>query len=90
MLTVFKYNLEITDHQVIKLPNQAKIISVKEQAGNLVLYAFVNPNNILVDKDIHIIGTGNPTDEWLYDLKFIDTVEMNYSGSGLVWHVFSK
>lgn len=86
MQSIWKYELEVTDIQTIRLPLGAKIISVAEQRGRLCLWAIVNLDNVHPDSgelvEIAIVGTGNPVDT--SGLKFIGTVVMN----PFVWHVF--
>jgi hypothetical protein len=40
---IFKYNLEVTDEQTLKLPPGSRVLSVINQRDNIVLYAFVHP-----------------------------------------------
>lgn len=92
-MNIFKYPLEITDFQTVKMPFSAEILSVKEQNGTLCLWALVDPDiGFEMDYKIHIIGTGAPIDSAVVKsfyggLYFIDTVVMSY---GLVWHVFQE
>jgi hypothetical protein len=90
-MKIFKYELiTFIDKQTIKMPWQAKILSAKEQDGNLCLWALVDPDiGFEMDYTFHVIGTGNPIDPLISinNLHFIDTVVMSY---GLVWHVFRE
>ena len=42
MQRIYKYQLKITDNQVVEMPMKAKILSVGEQYGSLVLWAIVD------------------------------------------------
>ena len=79
---IWKYELEITDRQVIKMPCDRSILSVGDQRGKLVLWVDVNRTAPDSDCWITIYGTGNPRP--VEPDRFIGTVEM----SRLVWHVF--
>ncbi len=87
MKTIYKYPLEITDTQVIKLPCKHKILSVQEQNTKLTMWVLVDSNSDEKDVTIEIYGTGNPILTDFKRLTFIDTVQ---DFRGLVWHVFIK
>lgn len=81
---VFKYPLEITDEQVVEMPEGAKIISVQTQNNQVCLWAIVTPHNQLIKRGIRIYGTGHPIDR--ENLEYIGTAIME--NGNLVWHVF--
>jgi len=87
MKTIWKYELEITDEQEIKVPKGAKFLSVDFQGNSGCLWALVDSRKPKVTRTIAIKGTGNPIDPY-EDLSFIGTFQMR-KGS-LVWHVFEK
>ena len=82
-MKIFKYELEITDRQTIKLPGAWHIRSVANQNGKLCLWAEVEPGKAEEDVHILIVGTGNPysTDRII---GFVGTVVID----PFVWHVF--
>lgn len=87
MQTIYKYNLEITDKQVVPMPFNSEIISVKNQSGNLCLWAIVETENeVKPTYEIEIFGTGFPMHKDTFR-EFIDTCVMP---DGLVWHVFKR
>lgn len=90
MKTVWKYKLDIADHQTIMIPAKAEILSIKEQCEEIVLYALVDPKVKGVDAiDILIIGTGHEIDdEQIKGYVFLDTVKL-FQGR-LMFHVFYK
>lgn len=90
MKTIYKYKLEVTDEQVIQLHSDYKILSVKEQYSELVLWAVVDTEKPKTNVTISIVGTGHEIkerDELFSYWEYIDTV-MSYNG--LVWHVFDN
>ena len=90
MEIIWKYNVAVDDEQALLVPKGSKLLSVKEQYGNLVAYVLVGKvikENTTIN--IRIFGTGHPigintTDEW----KYLDTVMTN--NGELVWHIFYK
>ena len=83
MKTIFKYAVEITDEQVVKMPKGAHALSAQIQNGQLCVWAMVDTESELVDRTVRIFGTGNPVDlngMW----QFLGTVQERI----FVWHVF--
>lgn len=89
MAAILKYQLKIEDRQTIKLPANARLLSVKDQMGVLCLWAFVNPPGNPLERVIRIVGTGHelPAD-FLKHHDFIGTVVQDEIGG--VWHVFEE
>lgn len=89
---IFKYPLEITDKQTIRVPAGGIPLSVIEQRGNVVLYALVPEDNdpgVTKDLEIRIVGTGCPiTFDTVNDFPFLGTVSTE--DGQLIWHVFCK
>ena len=85
MKQIYKYPLDLIGIQGIYLPLHSKILCVKEQYNNIVLYAeidtAVNGEEFV---EFVIVGTGHqlPTT----NMKYIDTVLINQDT--LVWHVY--
>jgi hypothetical protein len=84
MKTIFKYSLEITDTQIIRIPKKSKILSVQTQNGIPCIWALVETNEEPVDRKIAVIGTGNPF--WLKEYDFLGTIQTRQGA--LVWHIF--
>ena len=83
--TIWKYELNITDRQVVSMPADSTILSVANQRGTLCLWALVDPAvSDKVDRDIEILGTGNIVSTALR--SFIGTVVME----PFIWHVFER
>lgn len=87
MNKIYKYEIDLTDEQVITLPESAKILSIIEQRNHIMLYALVDIEhvNTTTNKKIRIVGTGQQfPDSELWD--FVSTVSLD--GGLFVWHVF--
>ena len=84
MSTIWKYQLHQIEKQIIDMPIGSKILSVGSQDGELVVWAYVDPDEGLEKHKILTCGTGH--DGWhVYNERFIGTVQMN---NGQEWHVF--
>lgn len=84
MERIYKYKLDIIDNQILRIPKGGVILSCQIQKDDMFLWVKINDSEIEVDRQIKIIGTGNPIDETR--LIFIDTVQM--MGGDIVFHVF--
>lgn len=84
MRTIWKYELDRTDEQVVRVPMVAEFLHVGCQDGvHPVVWALIDTDRPLEDRLLYIAGTGNPVPEpW----------EGRYVGSAIcgpfVWHVF--
>jgi len=81
---IFKYTLEITSDQTVQMPQDAQILSVANQNGNLCLWAMVDIDCPPHPRHIEIIGTGLPVPD--SQRLFIGTAVIGQ----FVWHVFEK
>ena len=86
MQTIYKYKLEVTDSQTIKLPLGAKILTVALQDGEPHIWSMVDTNDKYNDVEILTFGTGQ--DISYHGLQYIGTYQL-LSGD-LVYHIFSK
>ncbi len=86
-MRIWKYPLEITDSQSLKLPLNAKFLSAINQNGIPTLYYLVEPDVKTKTIEILIIGTGNPISEYLDKYDFLGTVSTH--NDKLVWHIFA-
>jgi hypothetical protein len=100
MMRIMKYQLEVTDEQVLDLPTGAHILSVGDQINGLQLWAMVdtpslseNPADLsITQRHILVIGTGNPIPLY-YEagrMVFIGSVSQKHGAGAIpfVWHVF--
>lgn len=88
-MRIYRYELNITDHQSVTLPLGYKLLSVAPSRqypqGLIDMWAQVPEVAPEVNADIRIIGTGNPMPADLHrNGQFIGTVV----AGALVWHVF--
>jgi hypothetical protein len=81
--TIFKYKLEIKDHQTLEMPANAELLCVQVQNNDIYLWALVNMNMPPRDIIIAVYGTGNPINGEFGN--YIGTCQLN----GFVWHVCS-
>lgn len=86
-MNVYKYELEITDEQIISLPFNAELLTVQMQGNKCYLWALVDPRNELEERTICIYGTGHPIQNKIR-LKYISTFQIPHLG--LVFHAFEK
>lgn len=86
MMTIRKYQLEVTDEQEIELPNTHRLLSVQEQNGTPCLWALVDPDAASMKRMLRIFGTGQPIKEYP-NADFLGTFQLH--GGRLVFHVFA-
>ncbi len=85
-VTIWKYQLAITDIQQVLMPDGAQLLCAQMQNGSLCLWAFVDPEAEKRVRTIEVIGTGHQNDD--VPRKYISTVLM--CADTLVWHVFER
>lgn len=85
MNTIWKFPLEVTDSQLVNIPEGAKILTVQTQQGIVTLWAVIDPSKDPDTLEVRILGTGNPADN-IEDMFYIGTVQERI----FVWHVFGK
>jgi hypothetical protein len=84
--TIWKYPLELTDEQTVKMPLGAQILSVQVQRGHVCLWALCNELAPQTDRRIFIHGTGHIVSA--KNPKFLGTVQLE--AGALVFHVFEE
>lgn len=84
--TIWKYDLELTDIQTIRMPERAKVLTAQNQFQKIRLWALVNPDLPTEQRNFRIIGTGHDILESNETLKYISTFQLE-NGSP-VWHIF--
>lgn len=84
MKTIYKYILNPETVQSVIMPQDAKILSVQVQHGQICIWAVGKASGVNERRIFHVYGTGHelPDDE----LSFIGTVQLH--GGALVFHVF--
>jgi hypothetical protein len=93
---VYRYPIDITDEQVLSMPEGAKILKVaRREGGSVVLgvgahepvdmWALVDPAAPLQDRRLRIAGTGHSLSD-VNSLSYLDTFQL--ANGQLVFHVF--
>jgi len=80
---IYKYPIRDTA-VTLEIPELARILSVREQRGQIMLWALVEPDAPLRERRIVIIGTGHDMPNGRLD--FIETFFM--ANGDLVFHAF--
>jgi hypothetical protein len=85
-MIIWKFPLEVTDWQIVKMPIGAKILDAQVQHGVICLWALCDENAEKENRHIMIFGTGEviPDDPG----KYIATVQKE--GGKLIWHIFEQ
>lgn len=87
--TIWKFQMDIVETQLVRMPAKAEILSVQVQDGIPCLWALVNPANGEQDKCIEMFGTGHPVNcDMGVSRTYIGTFQMN--NTGLVFHAFER
>jgi hypothetical protein len=84
MRTIYKYPLNLTDTQQIKLPKLAECLTVQMQQGHPCMWAIVDPAQPTEVLTVHLVGTGHPVPSKVGALQYLGTVQ----DAGFVWHFF--
>ena len=85
MKKIYKYQLRLEDRQKISMPKKAELLHVAEQEDRVWVWALVETDNPIVEREVRVLTTGHPL--WGIDsLKHIGTF-MILDGD-FVGHVF--
>jgi hypothetical protein len=87
MKTVWKFPLEVTDYQEIKMPVGAKILCIQAQSEKPCLWALVDPYANTYSVTIVMCATGHEI-HGRHNLDYLGTFQL-YAGS-LVFHAFQE
>jgi hypothetical protein len=81
-MRIWKFRLEITDSQQVKMPEGARVIHVGlDPQGELCMWAEVMVQNKQTERTIYVVGTGHVVSP---NAKYLGSVTMN----PFVWHVY--
>lgn len=84
MKAIWKYQLELTDKQVIEAPMNARALSVGlDPAGDLCVWMEVERDVFNHGKTFYIVGTGHPLPDEQF-IEFIGSVKQD----PFMWHVY--
>ena len=81
---IWKYQLQTTDSQEVKMPEGAKILCLQMQNSNPCIWALVDASAKIERRVFQTFGTGENISK-LSELKYVDTYQLL---NGLVLHVF--
>lgn len=86
--TIWKYEIDITDEQIVRLPKGAEILHADQQypgtLDKLQIWVLIDSQELhFQDKKIYIYETGHPIETVR---KYVGTVLAN--NDALVWHVY--
>lgn len=84
MRSIWKFEIEVTDDQLIEMPAWAEILAVQTQNGRPCLWARVDPEATKMKRRILTHGTGHQVPSTTGD--YIGTYQVQ--GGALVFHVF--
>lgn len=81
-MKIFKYEVQPGgEHQMVGMHKDAILLDMQSQGGMLVLWAAVDPQQPIVQRDLSVIGTG-------WDLPCGTATYMATAQQGsLVWHL---
>ena len=85
MITIYKYALDLTNRQEIRIKNGANILDAQIQDNGLFIWAEVNSEHLDIVRHIRIFGTGHPIKD-LESLIYIATFQI--PNKKLVFHVY--
>lgn len=88
MITIHKFELQVTDLQKIKMPVRRRVLTAQVQNGTICLWAQVDTESDMEEREVSIIGTGNPLPENHEEYTYLTSVQMR--GGLFVWHIFWK
>ena len=89
MQKIYRFELVITDEQVITMPAGSKILpTVQVREGKVVIWAVCTPSDKTGKVTIFIFGTGNSIPDEITDkrMKYLGTFQKDW----FVGHVFAK
>ena len=82
---IWKFELEVTDNQVIEIPIDSEILTAQVQNGKPCLWALVNPTKNKEKRFIEMFGTGHEIDMNV-NRNYLGTIQL-HDGLFIV-HVF--
>lgn len=89
MRTVWKYKLQATHIQELRLPEKAEILYVREQNEFVCLWAVVETHRELEARVIEVVPTGVEMETDMgVDRKYLGSVHLQ--NGALVFHVFER
>lgn len=93
MITIWKFIIDSEDMET-EMPQDAQLLHVHEQNGELCVWAIVNTTNTMMRRQFDVYGTGHPmvvnsaSRHPTSTHPYVGTVHL--MGGALVFHVFDK
>lgn len=82
-MKIYKYSIPVDDEIVIKMPKDAKVLTVQMQKSEPCIWILCDPNNEIVERRFYLYGTGMTVS---HSETYIGTFQM--LNGGLVFHLF--
>lgn len=82
---IWKTILKVADVQDIEIPEDAEILTARDQMEQMCIWFKCNPNNPMTKRRIAIVGTGHAAPE---GARYVGTGFLH--GGQLVLHVFER
>lgn len=86
MMTIHKYQFEINDIVVVRMPEGSHILKVECQRGVPCIWAIVDTSKPRTEYYFRIFGTGHS----LTPNARADTHVATFQDGSLVWHMFKE
>jgi hypothetical protein len=88
MKTIWKFSIEVTDEQTIRVPKGSRALTAQMQGNQLCLWVMLDTDNADrgVNMPVYIHGTGHSVLPEAYHGRYLSTVQMD--GGALIFHVF--
>lgn len=85
MLTVHKFHLEIGKLNTLQIPEEAELLTIQNQRGNICAWFLVNTNNLFEERVFSVFGTGSSLNKVeMDDSVYCATIQQGE----FVWHIF--
>jgi hypothetical protein len=82
-MRIYKYPISVNDEIVIKMPKDAKVLTVQMQKSEPCIWALVDPDKEEIERRFYLYGTGMTV---THSESYIGTFQM--LNGGLVFHLF--
>ncbi len=86
MKTIWKYTIDLTEHQTIEMPKGARILTAQFQRMSPAIWAEVDDTADMVKRELCFVGTGRQKPEGY--TEYINTLQ--FSQGARVFHLFAK